>query len=127
MGKLGRCLHLSAAAMICLSSAQAKADDGWQKVGVGAVEMTLDDTEVSYGAARQVFYKSGRTLYDAGRPSWGYWRAQAGQYCSEWPPQAGWTCYDLYVSQDGAAVKFVGTNGRDVSVGEITARQVAEP
>ncbi len=36
----------------------------------------LTGAEVIGEGTRQVFYKSGRTLYEDGRPSWGYWRVQ---------------------------------------------------
>ena len=83
----------------------------WVKVEKGAIEAALDDRKVRYALSEQVFYASGKTLYDAGRPSWGNWREQNGQYCSEWPPNALWSCYDLYLSADGTQVRFVGASG----------------
>ena len=77
----------------------------------------LDDRKVQYEAASQIFYRSGKTLYDAGRPSWGNWRPQGAQYCSEWPPAGGWACYDLFVSADGKKVRFSGSSGADISDG----------
>lgn len=94
------------------------ADDGWVKLTTEAQVLdALDDKSVTYGIdIKQTFYKSGKTLYDAGRPSWGNWRPQGGQYCSEWPPNANWACYDLYLSKDGTMVRFQGSAG-DVSDG----------
>ena len=99
--------------------APALADDGWVKTETeDQVLAALDDKALQYAAAKQIFYVSGKTLYDAGRPSWGNWRPQGGQYCSEWPPNAGWACYDLYVSVDGSTVRFVGgSEGTDISEG----------
>ncbi|WGI20704.1 hypothetical protein [Amylibacter sp. IMCC11727] len=96
------------------------AEDAWVKLETEQqVLEALDDKALRYTTAKQVFYLSGRTLYDAGRPSWGNWRPQGGQYCSEWPPNAGWDCYDLYVSGDGTKVRFVGgAEGTDIAVGQ---------
>lgn len=98
----------------------AMAQEGWVKLNTKEqVLAALDDKALQYAAAKQIFYVSGKTLYDAGRPSWGNWHARGGQYCSEWPPNAGWDCYDLYVSADGSKVRFVGgTEGTDISEGK---------
>lgn len=70
--------------------------------------------EYETGAFQQ-FNASGRTLYRTAETSWGYWRIEAGQYCSQWPPSDAWDCYD--VSQDGAGqVRFVDAWG-NASVG----------
>jgi hypothetical protein len=71
----------------------AYADGTWSKLSGPEIEKALDDRKLRYSAATQTFYKSGKTLYDAGRPSWGYWRVQGDEYCSQWPPNAGWECY----------------------------------
>jgi hypothetical protein len=74
-------------------------------------EMTaaLTDQALVYPDAVQTFYASGRTLYDAGRPSWGYWRVEAGQYCSQWPPSDLWACYDM--ARDGDVFRFIAEDG----------------
>ncbi|MEL6479615.1 MAG: hypothetical protein AAFR17_19990 [Pseudomonadota bacterium] len=72
----------------------------------------LADTTLRYEAAVQTFYRSGRTLYDDGQPSWGYWEVRGDAYCSQWPPQAGWACYQIL--QDPArpeVIVFVGESG----------------
>ena len=79
------------------------------------IEATLDDTTWVYdGGAVQTFYASGRTLYNAGQDSWGSWRVQGDQYCSEWPPNAGWDCYNM--DTDGTVVRFITERGH-VTVG----------
>jgi hypothetical protein len=107
--------------MICLAcfAGPVMAEKAWVKVETSdGILAALDDKALQYAAAKQIFYVSGKTLYDAGRPSWGNWRPQGGQYCSEWPPNARWDCYDLYVSADGLKVRFVGgTEGTDISEG----------
>lgn len=72
----------------------------------------LDDRTLVYeGAITQRFYASGKTLYDNGRPSWGNWAVRGDQYCSEWPPADGWTCYDLELGSTSGHVRFVSESG----------------
>ncbi|TCL09129.1 hypothetical protein BXY66_1172 [Shimia isoporae] len=69
----------------------------------------LTDRTLHYETATQVFYASGRTLYNAGSDSWGYWQIQGDQYCSQWPPSGLWDCYDVLLN--GKTVRFQGTDG----------------
>ena len=74
------------------------------------IEAALNDTTLRYEEGqRQVFYASGKTLYDNGRPSWGNWQVRGDQYCSEWPPADGWACYDM--DTDGTTLRFIGESG----------------
>lgn len=88
----------------------ASAND-WAKLDDNGIISALTARTVQYETATQDFRASGKTLYDAGSPSWGNWRASNDQYCSEWPPTGGWTCYDLERSTDGLRVRFVDANG----------------
>lgn len=55
----------------------------------------------------QDFRASGATLYTfKGRESWGYWRVEGDQYCSQWPPNDLWACYGM--AQAGDSLRFVG-------------------
>ncbi|MEM9756750.1 MAG: hypothetical protein AAF914_12185, partial [Pseudomonadota bacterium] len=91
--------------------------DGWARLDDAGIAALLTDARVEYSAAWQEFRASGRTLYDAGQPSWGYWRVENGAYCSQWPPSADWACYA--VEADGAGgVRFIGAAG-DISEGVI--------
>lgn len=93
----------------------------WVQMDDAAITAALTDQEIVYDTGpRQRFYASGRTFYDDARPSWGYWRVENGQYCSQWPPSAAWACYDFYGDETGA-VRFVGSAG-DAYIG----RPVAE-
>lgn len=98
--------------------ASDSASSEWQKLMGEQIELALTSRTLAYGnsGTTQDFKPSGRTLYDAGKPSWGYWRVQGDQYCSQWPPQGLWVCYDLFASGNGREMKFVGESG-DVSVG----------
>lgn len=90
--------------------------DGEQWVTLSGEEITdtLTGRIVQYASATQDFRVSGRTLYTAGRDSWGYWEVRGSQYCSLWPPQDLWACYDM--QQQGDTLRFIGTAG-DVTDG----------
>lgn len=87
----------------------------WQTLDAEGVREALEGRKVLYtSGAWQDFRTSGRTLYNAGQDSWGYWRVEEGQYCSTWPPSDLWACYD--VQSDGVGLRFVGAAG-DVTDG----------
>jgi hypothetical protein len=93
----------------------------WVQLEDAGITAALTDIEIVYDTGpTQRFYVSGRTFYDDARPSWGYWRVEGGQYCSQWPPSAAWACYDIYGDGTGA-VRFVGSAGD-----EYIGRPVAE-
>ncbi|MGR3467556.1 MAG: hypothetical protein ACU0CI_06720 [Shimia sp.] len=99
---------------LMLLATPALADDFKPMTGAQITE-ALTDTSLTYETgATQRFYASGRTLYDAGRPSWGAWEVRDDLYCSEWPPASGWDCYAM--DTDGAVLRFIGPRG-DVTVG----------
>ncbi|UWR21310.1 hypothetical protein [Sulfitobacter sp. S190] len=74
-----------------------------------AIADTLTGQRVTYDGAWQEFRASGRTLYNAGRDSWGYWAVRGDQYCSRWPPSDLWACYDM--ARRGDVVRFTGPSG----------------
>lgn len=86
---------------------------------VQAAEMKLDGAEmqsilndkVLYGKdAEQIFQKSGVTFYSSGgNQSQGNWKIDGEQYCSQWPPNQTWACYDI--TQDGNKITFVSKDG----------------
>ncbi|MEM7631274.1 MAG: hypothetical protein AAF227_04545 [Pseudomonadota bacterium] len=87
----------------------------WDVLDGDGVRAALEGRTIIYADATQDFRASGRTLYVfGGRDSWGYWRVQGDQYCSQWPPSDLWACYDLAVSGD--RVRFIGT-GDDITDG----------
>ncbi|MEL6685473.1 MAG: hypothetical protein AAFN63_06035 [Pseudomonadota bacterium] len=81
----------------------------WQVMDGAEVAAALTDRTLIYENATQRFYASGRTLYNAGQDSWGYWAVRGDQYCSQWPPGDQWDCYDM-VSLDGV-IRFIGADG----------------
>lgn len=64
---------------------------------------------------RQTFNSNGNTVYHAGsaQPSAGRWRVDGDRYCSTWPPQSRWTCYDMTGSLNTTpkTVTFIGGGG----------------
>ena len=86
------------------------AAEDWISVPGDDVRATLEGRKLLYSnEAWQDFRATGRTLYNAGRDSWGYWRVQGDQYCCMWPPSDLWTCYNIKVATD--ALRFVGAGG----------------
>ena len=103
-------------AMVVIVPAGASGEERpWAAMSGAEISAALTDRTLKYSAATQKFYASGRTLYDAGRPSWGYWRVESDAYCSQWPPSDLWACYKL--EQLGDQVRFVGEQG-DATTGD---------
>lgn len=92
----------------------------WRPLAGPEIVDALTGARLVHESATQAFYASGRTLYDAGRPSWGYWEVREDRYCSQWPPAGGWACYDLERDSGTGALRFVGDSG------DITEGRVAE-
>lgn len=88
----------------------------WTPLTGPEIEAALTDRRVQYDDAWQEFRASGRTLYNAGRDSWGYWAVRGDQYCSQWPPADGWACYEM--ARRGDWLRFIGSHG-DVTDGQI--------
>lgn len=100
-----------AAFALCLGGEAIAQTAEWQPMTGAEIEDALDDKTLIYEGSTQVFKKSGRTLFDNGRPSWGYWAVRGDQYCSQWPPSDGWACYDMERHESGARLKFVSDTG----------------
>lgn len=61
--------------------------------------------------ATQIFQKSGVTFYsENGSQSQGSWKVEGDKYCSQWPPNQAWPCYD--VLKDGTKITFVSDSGK---------------
>jgi len=88
--------------------------ESWEPLNGAGIADALTDKGVTYEAATQHFYASGRTLYNAGEDSWGYWRVENDRYCSQWPPGDLWACYDM--ERSGQSIRFLGEHG-DITVG----------
>ena len=89
--------------------------ESWQRKSEDNLRDALEGRKIVYeNGAWQVFNPSGRTLYHAGRDSWGYWQIRDDEYCSSWPPSDLWTCYTVEVA--GQKVRFIGPSD-DVTQG----------
>ena len=96
-------------AMLALRPELVAAQD-WQRLDGAGVTQALTGAKVTYkSGATQDFRASGRTMYHAGSDSWGNWRVESDQYCSQWPPSDLWACYDLEVAGD--RLQFIGSTG----------------
>ena len=102
-------------AVLALVAGPAFADE-WVVLDGPGVAAALTDRTVTYEAAWQTFNASGKTLYNAGTDSWGTWAVRGDRYCSQWPPNSAWACFDVDLSADGSAVRFRG-QGADVTIG----------
>ncbi|MFK7942978.1 MAG: hypothetical protein AB8B85_08730 [Paracoccaceae bacterium] len=91
----------------CASSGGA-ADD-WLPLSGAEIRSALTDRKLVYATAWQEFKSSGRTLYNAGHDSWGYWRVEGDHYCSLWPPSDLWNCYTM--TRSGDDLRFVDKTG----------------
>ncbi len=89
-----------------------------------ATERKLDGTEIAATLADQVlsgtadtsqiFQKSGVTFYaQGGNQSQGLWKVVGDQYCSQWPPNESWPCYD--VIEDGDTITL-GISASDTTI-----------
>jgi hypothetical protein len=104
------------AAIVCMIlPVVGQADGLWLELDGPRIQTALADQKLVYTSASQTFYASGKTLYNqGGRDSWGYWRVQGNQYCSQWPPNDLWACFDILARGD--EIRFRGFNG-DVTDG----------
>ena len=93
-----------------LMLATSAAAEDWRTLSGDEVRAALTGHTLNYtSGAWQDFRASGKTLYNAGRDSWGNWRVQGSQYCSQWPPSGLWDCYDM--ATDGTTLRFIGSDG----------------
>ncbi len=93
-----------AALLVCASPALA--EEEWIPLSGPEIVTALTDRKLDYANAWQEFRASGRTLYNAGADSWGYWQVRGDQYCSQWPPSGLWDCYDM--ARKGDMLRFIG-------------------
>ena len=96
------------ALILLMFGAPAQADE-WQMLEAEQIREALSGRKLAYKSAWQEFRVSGRTLYNAGADSWGYWQVRNDEYCSQWPPSGLWDCYKM--AQNGDVLRFIGENG----------------
>ena len=96
------------AILVVIWPACAMAEE-WVALTGDEIRGALTDRKLVYANAWQDFRASGRTLYNAGADSWGYWQVRGDQYCSQWPPSDLWACYDM--ARSGERLRFIGQGG----------------
>jgi hypothetical protein len=99
---------LSMALIVFASSAFAEE----RKLDGAEITATLTDKILTAKTdTTQIFQKSGVTFYsENGSQSQGFWKIESDKYCSQWPPNQAWSCYD--VLQDGTKITFVSGSGQ---------------
>lgn len=100
---------------VCLIGAPCAAEN-WSDMLGDEIRAMLNDRSLKYEFAFQEFKSSGKTNYVADRESWGNWRVQGNQYCSQWPPNSDWACYSMQKNDKGTKVRFIGS-GDDITTG----------
>ena len=98
-------------AMLCASPAFSE-EATWHPMSGPEITAALTGRSLQYENAWQDFRASGRTLYHAGRDSWGYWAVRGDAYCSMWPPSDLWACYAMEIRGD--RLRFIGP-GSDIT------------
>ena len=94
------------ASLLMICSAQASET----KLSGSDMQTILYDKILYAKDAEQIFQKSGVTFYSAGgNQSQGNWKIEGEKYCSQWPPNQAWACYD--VMQDGNKITFISKDG----------------
>jgi hypothetical protein len=111
-----RIIPSAALAFIVISSAAHA--EGKKLMGAEITAALSDHTLGGTGADgkpwEQIFQKSGVTFYSAGgAQSQGAWAVRGDQYCSQWPPNPSWSCYDF--SADGDVYTFTSASGQKTS------------
>lgn len=82
----------------------------WEPLEGDALRAALTARTLAYqGGEMQGFFADGRTLYETPEASWGRWRVEGGQYCSQWPPSDLWACYG--VERNGIDLRFIAGDG----------------
>jgi hypothetical protein len=99
-----------AAVTMFLAATVATAEE--QPLNGAAITAVLADTTlIADGDVQQVFQKGGLTLYTQGvNTSQGFWKVEGDAYCSQWPPNETWSCYE--VTQGGDEITFIGKTGK---------------
>lgn len=103
--------HLALA--LLLAAGPAVAED-WLPLSGPDIAEALTGRTLAWADTTQDFRASGKTLYiHKGRESWGNWEVRADQYCSQWPPNSLWACYDM--ARSGDRLRFIGEGTDDVT------------
>ena len=112
---LGAGLRLFTVALVLSGAARAEGQKlTGAEIKTALSDHTLQGTREDGKLWQQIFQKSGATFYSVGNAqSQGRWEVRGDQYCSQWPPNESWTCYDMAV--DAGDYYFVSASGQRTS------------
>lgn len=98
--------------LMWLASSPALAENRLNGADIRALLANSSLYGEQHGApVEQIFQASGQTFYLVnGNSSAGSWEVRGDQYCSLWPPNPTWSCYD--VTKDGGSVTFIDKSGK---------------
>jgi outer membrane protease len=112
-------MNARARILFCLVTMASAAQAAEVKLAGPEIKSVLDNTILSAKDTEQIFQSSGVTFYSVGgNQSQGNWKVADDQFCSQWPPNESWACYD--VLRDGQTITFVSKSGQrtDMSMGK---------
>lgn len=99
------CSAIAAIGLACSAQAEEAALKGPD------ISTLLSESSLYADGVEQVFRQSGQTFYmQNGTSSSGSWKVEGDKYCSVWPPNPAWACYD--VLRSGDEVIFVSKDGK---------------
>ena len=109
---LGMSLSLFLGAMVLSAEALAQEQKlSGVEIKTALSDHTLQGVREDGKPWQQVFQKSGVTFYSVGAAqSQGFWEVRGDQYCSQWPPNESWTCYDMAV--EAGDYHFISASGQ---------------
>jgi len=105
-------VRLTLLSIVAAAVPLAASADETKMTGAEVADALTGNTAIYEGGViKQIFAKSGATPYwDGSRLTHGSWRVTGDQYCSVWPPNNVWACYDMFRGSDGEVV-WVGSRG----------------
>ena len=101
-----------AIAVLCLAAPALAAETKLKgpEIQTLLADKTLAGADAAH-KSEQLFQASGVTYYTVdGAQSQGLWQVRGDQFCSQWPPNEHWSCYDVLV--DGETVVFQSSSGK---------------
>lgn len=83
-----------------------------EEIRTALSDKTVESTGGDGKPYTQIFQKGGLTIYNAGPQSSsnGFWDVRGNQYCSQWPPNESWSCYDM--TGEGDRLTFIAASGK---------------
>ena len=97
-----------AATLTAAAAAETRLDGA--AIGIALADHTYQGDD-NGRATSQIFQKSSATYYSVGgAQSQGFWQVRGDQFCSQWPPNESWTCYDVLA--DGETLVFLSASGK---------------